>query len=182
MAQFLNTAAAYTEIENIINRAEKKLVLISPLVRLPRVLSQRLLHAGQSRGVHVTIVCRKKDLPPDEYAAFRKISWLEVLDMPNLHARCFYNEKTMVITSLNLSGNVPVNNKEIGVLLTLERDPEVFRDAVNEAESMIQAAYQLEAGKMLARQKQPAEEVSFFDIEGGLKRSFPTFTKILSRR
>ena len=34
----------------------------------------------------------------------------------------------------------------------------------------------------MARQRQVAEDVSFFDIEGGLKRSFPTFAKILSRR
>jgi phosphatidylserine/phosphatidylglycerophosphate/cardiolipin synthase-like enzyme len=182
MAQFLNTAAAYSEIENIINRAEKNLVLVSPYVRLPRVLSQRILHAGQSRGVHVIIVCRKKDLPPEESAAFRKISWLEVLDLPNLHAKCFYNEKSMVITSLNLYGYSPVNNREIGVLLTMERDPDAFKDAVNEAESMIQTSYQLEAGKMMARQRQVAEDVSIYDIAGGLKRSFPTFAKILSRR
>ncbi len=66
-------------------------------------------------------------------------------------------------------------------MLTLERDPEAFKDAVNEAESMIQTSYQLEAGKMMARQRQSNEEVSFFDIEGGLKGSFPTFTNNLSR-
>jgi len=182
MAQFLNTAAAYSEIENIVNRAEKKLVLVSPFVRMPRVLSQRLLHAGQSRGVHVIIVCRKKDLPPEEYATFKKISWLEVLDLPNLHAKCFYNEKSMVITSLNLYGYAPVNNREIGVLLTRESDPDAFRDAVTEAESMIQFCYQMEADKMITRQKRSEEVVAFFDIEGGLKRSFPTFTKLLTRK
>jgi hypothetical protein len=182
MAQFLNAAAAYTEIENIINRAEKKLVMVSPFVRLPRVLLQRLLHAGQSRGVHVTIVCRRKDVPPDESAAFKKLAWVEVLDLPNLHARCFYNEKSMVITSLNLSGNVTANAREIGVLLTQEKDPDVFRDAAAEAEAMIQIAYQLETNKMLSRQKQTDESISFFDIEGGLRHSFPTFTKILTRK
>ena len=184
MAQFLNTTAAYSEIENIINRAEKKLVMVSPYVRLPRVLSQKLFHAGQSRGVHVIIVCRKKDLLPDEHATFKKMSWLEVLDQPNLHAKCFYNEKSMVITSLNLHGSSLVSNREISVQLTRESDPEAFHDATAEVESMIQACYKLEADKMLAshRQKQPEEAVSFFDIEGGLRRSFPTFTKILTHK
>jgi hypothetical protein len=182
MAQFLNMAAAYTEIENIINRAEKKLVLVSPHMRLPRVLAQRLLHAGETRGVHIILLCRKKDLPTEESAAFKKISWLEVLDLPGLHARCFYNEKSMVITSLNLSGGISPNSREISILITQERDPEVFRDAVSEVEAMIQTAYQMEADKMLARQKQQEEMVPFFDIEGGLKRSFPTFAKILNRK
>jgi phosphatidylserine/phosphatidylglycerophosphate/cardiolipin synthase-like enzyme len=185
MALFLNAAAAYSEIESIVNRAERKLVLISPYVRVSRVLFQRLYHAGQTRGVHVTIVCRKKDLLPDEYANFRKISWLEVLDLPNLHAKCFYNERAMVITSLNLYAYAQANNREMGVLLTQEKDPAAFADAVNEAESIVQTAFQLEEEKMYAayKKKRASEnDISFFDIEGGLKRSFPTFTKILTRK
>jgi phosphatidylserine/phosphatidylglycerophosphate/cardiolipin synthase-like enzyme len=183
MAQFLNTAAAYSEIENIVNRAEKKLVIVSPYLRMSRLLFQRLFHAGENRGIHIIIVCRKKDLKSDEYAALKRIAWLEVLDMPNLHARCFYNDKSMVITSSNLYEYAQTGNREMGVLLTQEKDPDAFTDAVREVESMMQIAYQLEAERMKVRENQAAaNEISFFDIEGGLKRSFPTFAKILSHK
>ena len=64
MVQFLNTAAAYAEIENIINQAEKKLVLISPYLRMSRFLLEGLSRAGENRGISITVVCRGKDLKP----------------------------------------------------------------------------------------------------------------------
>jgi hypothetical protein len=185
MVQFLNTAAAYSEIENIINHAEKKLVLISPYIRMSQLLFQRLFYASENRGINITVVCRGKDLKPEEYGALNKISRLEILDLPNLHAKCFYNEKAMVITSLNLYEYARTNNREMGILITREKEPFAFMDAVNEAEFMVQIAYRMEANKAparLNRKRATVSDVSFFDIEAGLKRSFPTFAKLLSHK
>jgi hypothetical protein len=183
MVQFLNTASAYSEIENIVNRADKRVVLVSPYIRLSRLLYQRLYHASENRNINITIVCRKKDLKQEELAALNKITRLEIINLPNLHAKCFFNEKSMVISSLNLYEYTQTNNREMGVLLTQEKEPAVFLDAVNEAEFMMQIAYQEEADKMKARlggTRKPVPDVSFFDVQAGLKRSFPTFTKILT--
>jgi hypothetical protein len=183
MVQFLNTASAYSEIENIVNRAEKKLVLISPYIRLSRLLYQRLYHASENRNINITIVCRKKDLKQEELIALNKITRLEIIDLPNLHAKCFFNEKSMVISSLNLYEYAQANNREMGVLLTQEKEPEAFTDAIGEAEFMMQIAYKVEADRMMLRlgaQRKPAENVSFFDVQAGLRRSFPTFTKMLA--
>ena len=185
MVQFLNKAAAYSEIENIINRAEKKLVLISPYIRISRFLLQRLSSASENRGIDITIVCRGKELKPEEYAALNQISRLEILDLPNLHAKCFYNEKSMVITSLNLYDSSQTNNREMGILLTQEKEPAAFMDAVNEAGFITQIAFSVEADKVLARvnrERVTASDVSFFDVQAGLKRSFPTFSKLLGNR
>jgi len=185
MVQFLNTAAAYAEIENIISQAEKKLVLISPYIRMSQLLFQKLLDASENRGINLTIVCRGNDLKPAENAALRKISRVEILDLPNLHAKCFYNEKSMVITSLNLYEYSRTNNREMGILITREKEPVAFRDAVNEAEYMAQIAYRMEAEKVVAplnTKRVTAEDVSFFDVQAGLKRSFPTFAKVFSHK
>jgi len=185
MVQFLDTAAAYAEIENIVNRAEKKLVLISPYIRISRLLLQRLFQASENRGINITFVCRKKNFKPVEYTALHRIPRLEILDLPNLHAKCFYNEKSMVITSLNLYDYSQTDNREMGILLTYEKEPGAFIDAVNEADFMMQLATQVKANRVLARlkgERVPAGDVSFFDIGEGLKRSFPTFAKILSHK
>jgi len=185
MVQFLNTAAAYSEIENIIIQAEKKLVLISPFIRMTQPFFQRLLHASENRGISITIVCRGKDLKPEECSNLRKISRLEILDLPNLHAKCFYNEKSMVITSLNLYDYARTNNREMGILITREKDPAAFADAVNEAGFMAQIAFRMEADKVPAIQnikRATADDVSFFDVQAGLKRSFPTFAKVFSHK
>ena len=42
MAEFLNTSKAYAEIEDIINKTKNKLVLISPYIKIPEPLLERL--------------------------------------------------------------------------------------------------------------------------------------------
>jgi hypothetical protein len=133
----------------------------------------------------MTIVCRGKDLKPEEYATLIKISRLTILDLPNIHAKCFYNEKSMVITSLNLYDYARTNNREMGILVTREKDPAAFKDAVNEAEFMVQIAYRVEAEKIIApinTKRVTVNDVSFFDVQAGLKRSFPTFVKVFSHK
>ena len=61
MAKFLTSRGTTLEIENIINNADKGLVLIAPYWRIPSSLFQNLLTA-EKRGVGITIVYGKKDL------------------------------------------------------------------------------------------------------------------------
>lgn len=51
----------------------------------------------------------------------------------NLHAKCYLNEETCIITSLNLYEFSQVNNNEMGVLLTRADDATVYREAYEEA-------------------------------------------------
>jgi phosphatidylserine/phosphatidylglycerophosphate/cardiolipin synthase-like enzyme len=190
MTQFLNTQAAYSEMENIVNRAEQKLVLMSPYLQISRLLLQKVFYASEHRGIDVSMICRKKDITPEEMAALNQISRLEIFDLPELHANCIYNEKTMVITSLNLYDYSQTNNRDMGVLISYEKDPATYLAAFNETEYMMQLATLVKANMILARtRREPvaAGNVSFFDIKGGLKQmqgdlkqTFPTFTKILS--
>jgi hypothetical protein len=115
--------------------------------------------------------------------ALNKIPRLEIRDLPRLNAKCFYNEKSMIITSLNLFES-QINNREMGILLTRERAPKAFADAVSEAESMMQTALLVKASKAIERlNREPARVQQFLstDIRGDLRRAFPTFSKILSQ-
>lgn len=60
----------------------------------------------------------------------------------NLHAKCYFNEEMMVITSLNLYEYSIKNNREMGVLIKKEKDPNLYRDAVKEVNSIIQDSIQ----------------------------------------
>lgn len=53
--------------------------------------------------------------------------------LPYLHAKCYLNEETCIITSLNLYEFSQVNNNEMGVLLTRADDAAVYREAYEEA-------------------------------------------------
>ena len=97
MVQFLNTAKAYSEIEAIVSRAENDLVLISPYLQIPRPLMERLRFASERKNVNIVIVCRRDSLHRDEFNEVKYISRLDLLDSPHLHAKCFYNENSMVV-------------------------------------------------------------------------------------
>lgn len=193
MVQYLNTQGAYAEIENIVNRAENALVIISPYIQINRTLLQKIFHASEHRAINVSLICRKDDIKPEEMDALNKITRLELFDLPNLHANCIYNEKTMVITSLNLFDYTQINNRDMGALISADKDPAAFMSAVHETEYMMQLATLVKANMILARtRREPVlvpsgAAVGFFDLKGGvdklqsdLKQTFPTFTKILA--
>jgi len=192
MVQYLNTQSAYSEIENIVNRAEYKLVIMSPYIQINRTLLQKIFYASEHRSIDVSLMCRVNDIKPEEMAVMNQINRLEIFDLPNLHANCIYNEKALVITSLNLFDYSQTNNRDMGAMLTADKDPGAFIAAVRETEYMMQLATLVKANMVLARtRREPVapEEIGFFDIknglrqiEGDLRQSFPTFSRILARR
>lgn len=185
MVHFLNTAAAYSEIEGIISKAENRLVLISPYIQIPKLLLERLTYASEERGVNITLVCRKDKLKRQELNSLKRINRLEILDLPNVHAKCFFNEGSMVITSLNLFEYSQENNREMGILITQNEDSDAFSDAKAEAEFIIQTASIIKINKVLARQNRKQVHVSDVlnaDVGSSLKQAFPTFAKLFGSK
>jgi hypothetical protein len=143
MVEFLNTSKAYAEIEDVIDKADSKVVLISPYMSFPQPLLDRLKYKD-SQGIKTVVVCRENDSGKNKgdkvRSDLRQLSNLELRFDDALHAKCFYNEKSMVITSLNLLESSERKNREMGVLLSLEKDLNVFKDALNEAEFIVSNA------------------------------------------
>ena len=117
MVQFLNTEKSSAALVDLINKANKKLVLISPYVKISERLLERLKDVCRRGSVDMTLVCRKKDLKPDTKVALAQIPRLTLRFLSNLHAKCFYNDTAMIITSLNLHEHSQQNNKEMGIYL-----------------------------------------------------------------
>jgi len=139
MAQFLNTSGAYAAIEDIISKASDKVVLISPYLQIPETLLKRLKYID-GKGIKIIVVCRKDDLKADVRSDLKQLKKLELRFDEHLHAKCFYNEESMVITSLNLYEYSQQHNREMGILLSLKDDPDVFNEARNEAEFIVTEA------------------------------------------
>ena len=139
MVEFLNTSAAYAAIEDIVNKANNKVVLISPYIKIPEPLLARLKYID-GKGIKIVVVCRKGDLKADVRSDLKQLKSLELRFDENLHAKCFYNEELMVITSLNLYDYSQQNNREMGILLSLKDDHNVFNEARNEAEFIVHEA------------------------------------------
>jgi len=108
------------------------LVLISPFIKLPETLFQTLKDADR-RKVEITLVYGKSQLRLRERSQLEQLDNLSLHFLENLHAKCFFNEADMVITSMNLYDHSERKNREMGVLVKARDDGIVFREAAKEA-------------------------------------------------
>ena len=171
MARFLTTKGALDAIERVVRTAENEVVLLTPFVQLSDT-DQRRLKEADARGVEVTLVCRYDALKEEWRRFFASLDHAAVYDEPALHAKCFFNERGLVLTSLNLY-EYSERNHEMGVWLDPEEDAEAFRDAVAEAASIQQHAREVrrKARRRPARGRRaaarPSSGVPGVDVGGG---------------
>lgn len=142
MAQFLTTNGTSYNIENIIIEAKTKLVLVSPYLQISKTFYERLKDAS-NRNVSIKIIYGKDELKPNEHNSLAELKKVELYFFENLHAKCYFNETKMVITSMNMYEFSEKNNREMGVLIDKEEDKELFERAVTETLSIIKSAEQL---------------------------------------
>ncbi len=116
MADFLTTSGTSHHIENIIMDAKAKLVLVSPYLKLSKTFFERLKDAS-GKGVSIKIVYGKDELKPNERNSLAELKNAELFYFQNLHAKCFFNESKMVITSMNMYEFSEKTNREMGILI-----------------------------------------------------------------
>ena len=109
-------------------------------VQLTNTLCIDRLKYKDGQGVKTTVVCHGKDLKDKERNELKQLQNVELRFDDHLHAKCFYNEKSMVITSLNLYDYSQQNNREMGILLNSDIDTDVFNDAQREADFIVKNA------------------------------------------
>lgn len=136
MAKFLNTSATSFYLEELIKNAKERLILISPFLKLNDRIKE-LLEDKNRLKIDIRIIYGKSDLHPDEIKWMQKLEYVRVSFCKNLHAKCYLNESTCIISSLNLYEFSQVNNNEMGVLIEKDQDDTVFKDAYEEAQRII---------------------------------------------
>ncbi|MFD0976819.1 phospholipase D family protein [Salinimicrobium gaetbulicola] len=135
MAKFLTTAGNSFYIEQIIIKSVKSLTLVTPYLKLSRNLLERLSDA-QKEGVRITLIYGKNELAPKEKKNLFSFKNIEIYFCQNLHAKCYHNENSMIISSMNLYEFSEKNNREMGLLIERNKDHEIFDDTLREIESI----------------------------------------------
>jgi phosphatidylserine/phosphatidylglycerophosphate/cardiolipin synthase-like enzyme len=139
MAEFLTTNGTSYHIENIIIDANTELVLVSPYLQISKTFFERLKDAC-NRRVKIKIIYGKDDLRPNEKALIAELRGVELFYFENLHAKCYYNEKSMVITSMNMYQFSEKTNREMGIFIDADNDRSLFHKATLEVKSILQSA------------------------------------------
>lgn len=80
---------------------------------------------------------KKSNLNRNEEDLLYRLDNLELYYLDNLHAKCYFNEENMIISSMNMYEYSEKNNREMGVLLNSRKDKSVYDAAVEETIALI---------------------------------------------
>lgn len=150
MAEFLTTSGVSNKIEEVIMYAQNSLTLVSPYLKFNKTFYERLKDASV-RGVNIQIVYGKEELNASERKKLSDLDSLDLFFFENLHAKCYFNEDNMVITSMNMYEFSLQNNREMGVFYNRENDPEIFERASNETKSIIQSSKSIQLNNAIKK-------------------------------
>jgi phosphatidylserine/phosphatidylglycerophosphate/cardiolipin synthase-like enzyme len=139
VAKFLNTSATNYFLEEMIKSASDRLILISPFLKLNNRIKE-LLEDKNRLKIDVRIVYGKNELQPEEINWLRGLDFIRTSFCKNLHAKCYLNEESCIITSLNLYEFSQVNNNEMGILVERSADIDLYKDAYEEAQRIIRVS------------------------------------------
>ena len=136
MAKFLTTTGVSFHIEQLINKANEKLILISPFLKINDRIKQSLEDKNRMK-MDIRVVYGKNELQPDENNWLKSMQFIRTSFCKDLHAKCYLNEKEAIITSMNLYEFSQVNNNEMGIHIDKEKDTELYKDVLEEANRLI---------------------------------------------
>lgn len=135
MAEFLTTKGNAHQIEKIIINAVRNLTIVTPYLKLPKDIVERLSDAIK-RGVAIELIFGKKQLEKEQRIILKAIGPIQLFFCKNLHAKCYHNEKSLVVSSMNLHEFSERNNREMGILIEQNSDPQIFSEVLQEIQSI----------------------------------------------
>ena len=139
MAEFLTTVGNSFYVEQLILHAKKNLTLVTSYLKLSKTLVERIQDASK-RDIKITLIYGKSELAKKEKQILSNLTNVQIYFCENLHAKCYYNEDALVITSMNLYEFSERNNREMGILVDRAKDQQLYESALNEVESIINSS------------------------------------------
>lgn len=139
--EFLTTKGIAASIEKIIRTARERIVIISPYIKVDKTYIERL-HEADRNNIQIYIVFGKKDMADFEKDKFQNFRNLKIYFLENLHAKCYMNENSALITSMNLYGYSEENNREMGLFINRSDNYNLYDDMKGECLSIINSAKQ----------------------------------------
>ena len=142
MARFLTTTGVSAHLEEIIKKANDRLWLISPFLKItPRI--KNLLEDTNRLKIDARVIYGKNELQPEENIWLESMNSIRTSFCGDLHAKCYLNEDEALLTSMNLYEYSQVKNYEMGILISREEDPELYEDIYQEARRILRASEEI---------------------------------------
>ena len=142
MVEFLTTTGVSYRLEEVINSAVERLVIISPFLRINERIKE-LLEDKDRMKLDIRIVYGKNELQPDENNWLDSMSSIRASFCKNLHAKCYLNENQALLTLMNLYEFSQVNNYEMGVLVVREEEGDLYDAILQESMRIVRISEEI---------------------------------------
>lgn len=156
MAKFLDTTGVSYHLQQLINKANEKLVLISPYLKINDRIKQSLEDKNRLK-IDIRVVYGKNELQPDENNWLKSMTSIRSSFCKDLHAKCYLNENEAIITSMNLYEFSQVNNNEMGIYIEKSSDPDLYKEIYDEVQRLIRISDEL----IVSVEKAPSKEKQY---------------------
>ena len=136
MAEFLTTDGLSHHILQIIKESRNKLAIISPYLQLS-IKNFNQLKEASDRNIKIKLVFGKNKLKRNDRNYLKQIKNVELFYLKDLHSKCYINETSLIITSMNLIEYSQKYNREMGILFDRIKDEVIFNKAIEEIQSIL---------------------------------------------
>ena len=152
MAEFLTTEGVSDRLVNIIREVKEFILLISPYVDVSDRLKERIEDI-EPTGIKVSLIYGKKQKQRGKEGWFTTKKWINTYYYEKFHAKCYLNESKALLTSMNLVEYSQTNNREIGMLVSLDEEPAIYEQILTEAESIKSASKVINVSTRMVKAK-----------------------------
>lgn len=147
MADFFTGKALDEKLTDIIWKANKELIILSPFIRLDEYCKKIFSKLKNSPELEIILVFGKNEgetqrsLNQDDLEFFKDFENIVIIYCNNLHAKYYSNESEALLTSLNLLGKSMTGNVEYGISfpnskLTIDK---LYSDSMNSTNEVIKS-------------------------------------------
>lgn len=118
--KFLKPNSVSGEIMNLLDEANEKVIIVSPYCKFDKWYKLvKKLKDLQSRNIEIEFYIRENE--PDTLEQVLQIGIVPIC-IPNLHAKAYLNEKTAIVTSMNLLLSSEINSLDLGYMTSTEEE------------------------------------------------------------
>jgi phosphatidylserine/phosphatidylglycerophosphate/cardiolipin synthase-like enzyme len=142
MAKFLDTTGVSYHLQQLINNANEKLILISPYLKINDRMKKSLEDKDKLK-IDIRLIYGKSELQPSENNWLKSLRSIRTSFCKDLHAKCYLNENEAIITSMNLHTFSEVNNYEMGIYIEKVKDADLYTDIYKEVNRLIRTSEEI---------------------------------------
>lgn len=152
MAKFIKNRGLVQKIVDVIEEADDFVFIVCPFYKIPKDELLALQEADK-KNVKINLIYSKSELHRNDISKLSGIRNLHVYYIENLHAKCYANEKEVIVSTMNMHEYSFKHNIEMGVLFGKRYDEDNYSKALRELQriqsrSIKQSVKALESGML----------------------------------